>query len=81
MANIIAQIEAEDKSVQTVDIRSKRGKSFNPEDTLDSILKDDFEILINDRVLPVTAPVFSGTLFEDTRSDQNTQVSDMHLTR
>uniref|UniRef100_K3XA36 Calcium uniporter protein C-terminal domain-containing protein n=1 Tax=Globisporangium ultimum (strain ATCC 200006 / CBS 805.95 / DAOM BR144) TaxID=431595 RepID=K3XA36_GLOUD len=63
VAAIKAQIEAEDKSVQTVDIRSKRGKSFSPEDTLNNILKDDFELLINDRVLPVTAPVFSGNAY------------------
>lgn len=60
MASIIAQIAAEDESVQTVDIRTKRGKSFSPDETLVNILKDDFEILVNDRVLPVTAPVFSG---------------------
>lgn len=63
MASIIAQIAAEDKSVQSVDIRTKRGKSFNPDETLVNILKDDFEILVNDRVLPVTAPVFSGASY------------------
>ncbi|GAB9469602.1 hypothetical protein Gpo141_00006876 [Globisporangium polare] len=63
VASIIAQIAAEDKSVQTVDIRTKRGKSFNPDETLVNILKDDFEILVNDRVLPVTAPVFSGNAY------------------
>lgn len=60
VASIIAQIEAEDASVQRVDIRSKRGKSFRPDETLHTILKDDFELLVNDRVLPVTAPVFAG---------------------
>lgn len=55
------KIEGEDQSVQTVELRSKRGKSFKPEDTLQQVLKDDFELWINERVLPVTAPVFTGT--------------------
>ncbi len=57
---MIAQIEAEDKSVQTVDLRTKRGISFKPEDTLNQVLKDDFELVINDRIMPITAPVFTG---------------------
>jgi hypothetical protein len=60
VSNIISQIEAEDKSVQTVDIRNKRGDSFKPDDTLNQVLTDDFELVINDRVVPVTAPVFTG---------------------
>jgi hypothetical protein len=60
VADIIAQIEAEDKTVQRVDLRSVRGDSFKPDDTLQHILKDDFELVINDRTLPVTAPVFTG---------------------
>ncbi|TYZ59708.1 hypothetical protein PybrP1_011113 [[Pythium] brassicae (nom. inval.)] len=63
VASIIAQIEAEDTSVKAVDIRSKRGKSFRADETLHNILKDDFEILLNDRVLPVTAPVFAGNAY------------------
>lgn len=74
VADIIAQIEAEDKSVQTVDVRTKRGKSFQPQNTLQQILNDDFELVINDRVLPVTAPVFTGNTYTSLLDDGNLDV-------
>jgi hypothetical protein len=61
VADVVAQIGAEDQTVQNVELRSKRGRPFKPQDTLQQILKDDFELVINDRILPVTAPVFTGT--------------------
>lgn len=61
VADVLKKIEGEDQSVQTVELRNKRGKSFKPEDTLQQVLTDDFELWVNERVLPVTAPVFTGT--------------------
>lgn len=69
VADIISQIEAEDQTVQTVDLRSKRGRSFKPQETLQQILKDDFELVINDRIHPVTAPVFTGNAYASLLDD------------
>ena len=69
VANIIAQIEAEDQSVQKVDIRTKRGESFKAEDTLHNVLKDDFDLVINDRIMTVTAPVFTGNTYTSLKDD------------
>lgn len=75
VASIVAQIEAEDASVKSVAIRSKRGKAFRADETLHNILKDDFEILVNDRVLPVTAPVFAGASAPKTKRETHTRPS------
>ncbi|RLN73972.1 hypothetical protein BBJ28_00006649 [Nothophytophthora sp. Chile5] len=74
VADIIAQIEAEDKSVQSVAIRSARGKAFQPEDTLQKVLTDDFELLLNDQVLPVRAPVFTGSAYQSLADDGDLDV-------
>lgn len=69
VAEIVRQIEAEDPSVQSVDVRSPRGKSFEPSDPLHRVLTDDFELVINDRVLPVRAPVFAGGAYRSVLDD------------
>ncbi|TDH71470.1 hypothetical protein CCR75_008293 [Bremia lactucae] len=69
VADIVAQIEAEDDSVQSVAIRSTRGIEFQPEDTLEKVLIDDFELLLNDQVLPVRAPVFTGSAYQSLTED------------
>ncbi|TMW67129.1 hypothetical protein Poli38472_012245 [Pythium oligandrum] len=69
VAEIVAQITAEDTTVQTVELRSKRGKSFKPQDTLQQILTDDFELVINERTLHVTAPVFTGNAYTSLLDD------------
>ncbi|KAI9915251.1 hypothetical protein PsorP6_007323 [Peronosclerospora sorghi] len=74
VADIIAQIEAEDKSVHRVAIRSARGEPFEPEDTLQQVLTDDFELLVNDRVLPVRAPVFTGSAYQSLADDGDLDV-------
>lgn len=63
VSDVVDMISNEDKSVQTVEIRSKRGKAFKPDTTLDQVLTDDFEMVINDRVLPIAAPVFTGNAY------------------
>ncbi|RMX63719.1 hypothetical protein KXD40_007931 [Peronospora effusa] len=74
VADIIAQIEAEDKSVQSVAIRSARGEPFEPEDTLQKVLTDDFELLLNDQVLPVRVPVFTGCAYQSLADDGNLDI-------
>ncbi|CAI5731078.1 unnamed protein product [Peronospora destructor] len=74
VADIIAQIEAEDKSVQSVAIRSATGEPFGPEDTLQKVLTDDFELLLNDQVLPVRAPVFTGSAYQSLADDGHLDV-------
>jgi hypothetical protein len=74
VADVIAQIEAEDKSVQSVAIRSARGEAFQPEDTLQKVLTDDFELLLNDQVLPVRAPVFTGSAYQSLADDGDLDV-------
>ncbi|CAH0479026.1 unnamed protein product [Peronospora belbahrii] len=74
VADIIAQIEAEDKSVQSVAIRSTSGKAFDLEDTLEKVLVDDFELLLNDQVLSVRAPVFTGSAYQSLADDGDLDV-------
>lgn len=74
VADIITQIEAEDKSVQSVVIRSARGIEFQPEDTLQNVLTDDFELVLNDQVLPVRAPVFTGGAYQSLADDGDLDV-------
>ncbi|KAF4319031.1 hypothetical protein BBO99_00006642 [Phytophthora kernoviae] len=74
VADIIAQIEAEDKSVQSVAIRTARGEAFQPEDTLQKVLTDDFELLLNDQVLLVRAPVFTGSAYQSLADDGDLDV-------
>ncbi|KAJ0395543.1 hypothetical protein P43SY_003011 [Pythium insidiosum] len=74
VADIVARIEAEDKTVRSVDIRTRRGKSFKSTDTLQEVLKDDFELVINDRIMPVTAPVFTGHTYRSLLDDGDLDV-------
>ncbi|KAL7694181.1 putative calcium uniporter protein [Plasmopara halstedii] len=74
VADIITQIEAEDKSIQSVTIRSTRGEEFQPEDTLQKVLTADFELLLNDQVLPVRAPVFTGSAYQSLADDGDLDV-------
>jgi hypothetical protein len=71
---VVRQIEAEDPSVQTVDVRSPRGKSFEPRDSLLRVLTDDFELVVNGRVLPVRAPVFAGGAYRSVLDDGDLDV-------
>ncbi|DAZ97395.1 TPA: hypothetical protein N0F65_011279 [Lagenidium giganteum] len=74
VGDMIAQISAEDKSVQTVDVRTKRGKSFKHDETLTNVFTDDFELLINENVMPVTAPVFTGNAYASLQDDGDLDV-------
>ena len=74
VGDMIHQIEAEDKSVQSVAIRSTRGKLFEPTDTLQKVLTDDFELVLNDHVLPVRAPVFTGSAYLSLADDGDLDV-------
>ena len=71
---MIHQIEAEDESVQSVAIRSTRGKLFDPTDSLQKVLTDDFKLLLNEHVLPVRAPVFTGNAYLSLSDDGDLDV-------
>lgn len=74
VADMIHQIEAEDESVQSVAIRSTRGKLFDPTDSLQKVLTDDFKLLLNEHVLPVRAPVFTGNAYLSLSDDGDLDV-------
>lgn len=74
VAEVARQIEAEDASVQAVEVRSARGQPFQAGDSLVKVLTDDFELVVNGRVLPVRAPVFAGGAYRSVLDDGDLDV-------
>lgn len=60
---IIASIEKEDEAIQKVQLRSLKGKPFEDQMKLDEIITDDFQLLINDYIMTVRAPVYTGDAY------------------
>ncbi|KDO25904.1 hypothetical protein SPRG_08845 [Saprolegnia parasitica CBS 223.65] len=69
VGGFIAQVQQEDTSAKDVQVRTTKGVAFPPETPFSTLMADDFQIVLNDKVLKVAAPVFTGDAYTSLPQD------------
>ncbi|KAG9405932.1 hypothetical protein AC1031_021928 [Aphanomyces cochlioides] len=69
VASFVAQVQLEDSTAKDVQIRTQKGVPVAPETTFSTLMADDFQIVLNDKVLRVAAPVFTGDAYTSLPQD------------
>ncbi|KAF0696004.1 Aste57867_13217 [Aphanomyces stellatus] len=69
VASFIAQVQLEDTTAKDVQIRTHKGVPVAPDTTFSTLMADDFQVVLNDKVLRVAAPVFTGDAYTSLPQD------------
>ncbi|RHY69992.1 hypothetical protein DYB38_011301 [Aphanomyces astaci] len=69
VASFVSQVQLEDTTAKDVQIRTQKGVPVAPETAFSSLMADDFQIVLNDKVLRVAAPVFTGDAYTSLPQD------------
>ncbi|RHY33526.1 hypothetical protein DYB32_001582 [Aphanomyces invadans] len=69
VASFVSQVQLEDSTAKEVQIRTQKGVPVAPETQFTSLMADDFQVVLNDKVLRVAAPVFTGDAYTSLPQD------------
>jgi hypothetical protein len=62
VGTFIAQVQQEDSSAKDVQVRTHKGVPFSPDTLFSALMADDFQIVLNDKVLRIAAPGLLSSL-------------------